>query len=326
MATKPEMLLLSGLPASGKTTEADDWVAEDPTHRLRINWDDLRLELYGPDWHWNRKDEEAMKKVSREICSAQLRQNISVVVDNTNLSERTRASWAQLGKELGATVTQQEVATPVAECVRRDRAREKRVGQAVIDRMALTYGFIDWGNPEVYHPSACGKDFVVVDVDGTLADCEHRRHYVRPKHKSDCFYNGCTPAQPVKVCSKCGVSFKKNWPAFFKECVNDLPIQPVLDLVHLLSKKYYILIVSGRPMDLCGKATEDWLLKYNVPYLHLFMRDNGDSRDDTIVKKEIAELLPQERIAYVIDDRPKVLRMWQEFGLTTLAVGNLKEF
>ncbi len=333
MDTKPELLLLSGLPASGKTTEALEWVALDPANRERVNWDDLRIKLYGPNWKWNRKEEELMKQASYEQAAAALDAGRSVVVDNTNLSSRVRGWWKQFALKNGATYAENEIDTPVAECVARDRLREKRVGQAVIDGMALANGFIDWGDPSVYHPSACGKDFVIVDVDGTIADCEHRRHYVRQVCKacgSNVEKSMTLEGKPVLHCTNalCHALYtgKKDWPKFFEECVNDTPIQPIMDLVLMLSKKYYILIVSGRPMDTCGIATEDWLLKQQVPYRHLFMRDNGDSRDDTIVKHEIAELLPLERIAYVIDDRPKVLRMWQSLGLTTLAVGDLKEF
>lgn len=334
MVDNVEFLLLSALPAAGKTTYAEEWVAEDPAHRNRMNWDDLRLKLFGPTWKFNRKDEEHMKSESRDIVRTYLEGGQSVVIDNTNLTERARNQWISLAKQCNANVqiTQHEIDTPVRECVRRDRLRDKRVGQAVIDRMALFHGFVDWGNPSEYHPSACGKDFVVFDVDGTIADCEHRRHYVRPEHKLGCSLTGlnakqASPESKSGHCPECGNDLRKDWPAFFRECVNDTPIQPIFELAKLLSRKYYILIVSGRPMDLCGKATEDWLLKHSFPkWEHLFMRDNGDGRDDTIVKREIGELLPLERIAYVIDDRPKVVKMWRELGLTTLTVGDLKEF
>ena len=120
--------------------------------------------------------------------------------------------------------------------------------------------------------------------------------------------------------------FRKDWPAFFRECMQDPPIKPVVDLVRLLAQTHHILIVSGRGIDLCGIATEDWLLKHEIPYRHLFMRNNGDGREDTVIKSEIADLLPLEQVAYVIDDRPSVLRMWRGLGLTTLAVGNQEEF
>lgn len=331
VASFPTMIIKSGLPASGKTTESKAWVDEDPTQRWRVNYDDLRRQMFGPSWKFNRQDENKMQDEARKQAAAALSLGKSVVIDNTNLTERTRNKWAALGKQFGAEVMYEELDTPVWECVRRDysRSAETRVGRAVIERMALFYGFIDWGNPEIYQPT---KKFVVVDMDGTLADCEHRRHYVRPVFPPHTF--GCANATthgnnercPALGCAANIKPPKKDWPAFFRECSADTPIEPIAQLVHTLSKEHYILIVSGRPMDKCGIATEDWLYKFAIPVHHLFMRDNGDSRDDTIVKREIAELLPLERVAYVIDDRPKVLRMWRELGLTTLAVGDGKEF
>ena len=43
LESKPEMLILTGLPASGKSTYAENWVSEDPNHRICINYDSLRL-------------------------------------------------------------------------------------------------------------------------------------------------------------------------------------------------------------------------------------------------------------------------------------------
>ena len=69
---------------------------------------------------------------------------------------------------------------------------------------------------------------------------------------------------------------------------------------------YRILVVSGRPMswgDLeIGKETVKWLAENNVIYDHIFMRNGGDGREDTIVKQEILDKLPKDRIAYVLDD------------------------
>ena len=50
-----EILYTVGLPASGKTTYARQWVQEDPKHRVRINRDDIRRML-GPYWIPTRED------------------------------------------------------------------------------------------------------------------------------------------------------------------------------------------------------------------------------------------------------------------------------
>lgn len=334
MITKPQLILLSGLPASGKTTRRKELLAEDPTVEY-VNWDEDRLRLWGPDWVFNYKDENTMKHQSWERTKALLESGKSVVIDNTNLTSSVRNYWTNLGKHCGAEVIEEELDVPVLECVRLDRLREgnKRVGRAVIERMALFMGWVDWNDTSIYHQSASGKDFVIFDVDGTLADCSHRLKYVRPVHKMDCTYEYKQKAHPVgnpkgpnNTCPQCGAPLKKNWPAFFAGVTDDPLIQPVAKLLKILREHYYIIVVSGRPIDPCGIPTEDWLLKHDIDPLHLFMRGN-DKRSDVEVKGEIADLLPLSRIAFVVDDRPAVVTgCWRKRGLTTLTVGDLKDF
>lgn len=299
----PELLILSGLPASGKTTRAKAWVLENPEWRTRINYDDLRLELYGPDWVFNRADEDAMKKVAEETVKTCLNAGLSVVVDNTNLTPRVRDKWAGIGRSLGAKVVEQEVDTNVDQCVAQDRLRtgRARVGQAVIDRMALWTGWIDWQEPTIY-----SRDFVIVDMDGTIADCGERRKALEPRPDPD----------------KPGM-LKKDWNAFFRGVDGDTPIWPIIRLATMLSETHDILVVSGRPIDRAGIATEDWLRKFSTfKWKHLFMRNGGDFRPDYEVKQEILEYLPKHRIAYVLDDRNQVVEMWRRNGLTTLQVAD----
>ena len=83
--------------------------------------------------------------------------------------------------------------------------------------------------------------------------------------------------------------------------------------------------MSGRPIDKAGKATEDWLrthLNPEMPIKHLFMRNSGDFRKDYVIKQEILDLLPKDRIRYVLDDRDQVVEMWRKNGLTCLQVAD----
>lgn len=342
MLTKPQLVIYSGLMGSGKSTKAKAWVEEDPTRRFRINWDELRLQLFGPDWTWNHADEQKMKAESYDIAKTYLEGGYSVVIDNTNLTTSVRKYWKDLGLYCGAEVIEEEIDTPVAECVRRDRLRQgkDRVGRAVIERAALFTGWIDFSDENVYIKAKSGRDFCLVDLDGTLADCSHRLKNVHPIddglfHKMDCSLMGKFLVWPYTkgkgdvgpaVCKECGQKPRKNWPAFFAGVAEDPLIEPIAKLVKILSEHYYIIIVSGRPVDPCGIPTEDWLLKHGIDPLHLFMRGN-DKRSDVEVKGEIADLLPLDRVAYVVDDRPSVITgCWRKRGLTTLSVGDLKEF
>lgn len=132
---------------------------------------------------------------------------------------------------------------------------------------------------------------LICDMDGTLADCGHRLHWVNSK--------------------------PKNYNAFEAECHKDPVVQPVKDLIEgFLSVGYKILIVSAR-MDGRKQLTVDWLEKQNIPYAALYMRTQGDSRKDDIVKLELLDRIRKDGYnpTVAVDDRKRVKRMWVEQGI-----------
>jgi FMN phosphatase YigB (HAD superfamily) len=140
----------------------------------------------------------------------------------------------------------------------------------------------DWTPPE-------DQQLVLVDMDGTLADVSHRVHHVRGRGR-------------------------KNWGAFFRAMVHDPPHEVIADWVRNLKPEYTVVILSGRPSEY-ARHTVEWLRQYEIPFDHLLMRRSGDHRPDHVVKKELMDTLPRDRIAFVIDDRASVCRMWRDQGL-----------
>ena len=143
---------------------------------------------------------------------------------------------------------------------------------------------------------------VIFDVDGTLADCEHRWHYVRNK--------------------------PKNWPAFFAAAQYDTPIEPVAEVFRcMFSRGHTLLVCSGRPDNL-REATNKWLCTQYLFAGKLYMRKNGDSRPDEIVKSELLDAMLADGYnpQLVVDDRLKVCNMWKARGLLLLAVNGGNDF
>lgn len=139
---------------------------------------------------------------------------------------------------------------------------------------------------------------VIFDIDGTLANLDHRLHHL------------------------------PNWDKFFAEMHNDTPIPEIKWLANQLAamsdmsspeNDYCVLIVSARP-DNYRDVTENWLLKHGIDYHRLYMRKAGDFRKDSIVKKEILQQITEDGFEpfLVIDDRAQVVAMWREYGLMTL--------
>lgn len=94
----------------------------------------------------------------------------------------------------------------------------------------------------------------------------------------------------------------------------------VVDALYLAG--YKIVFMSGR-QERCRAATELWLARhFNFRPEGLYMRKDGDRRDDAIVKRELYEtwVEPDLNVVVVIDDRDRVVAMWREIGLTCMQV------
>ena len=137
----------------------------------------------------------------------------------------------------------------------------------------------------------------IVDVDGTIADSEHRLHYLTNGHR--------------------------DWANWSKYWQDDKPIQPVIDIIRLgaYSGDIKIVICTARDKN-CGKDTIDWLDMHQVPFDALYMREVGDDRPDSTVKFELLQKILSDGYEplCVFDDRQSVVDMWRAQGLICLQV------
>ena len=85
------LLVLQGLPASGKSTYAVKWVNEDPEHRLRINQDSIRR-MFGKYWLEDKiqlkKRESITSNITMELLKQSMFNQFDIVLDNMNLNSK----------------------------------------------------------------------------------------------------------------------------------------------------------------------------------------------------------------------------------------------
>ena len=139
---------------------------------------------------------------------------------------------------------------------------------------------------------------VIFDIDGTLADCDHRRHHVQGS--------------------------KKDWAAFYAGMEADQGRPNVIGLLRHLSTIRCAILVTGRP-ETYRNVTKIWLNQHGCDgWGALFMRKDGDFRADTEIKKEIyhTHIEPTFDIDLVVDDRTSVVQMWRNLGLECWQVAN----
>lgn len=287
-----KITMLRGLPASGKSTLARELV-KSTGNSARVNRDDLRKMMF--ESVWSGKREQAVIDVEKAIAKSLIASGMNPIIDDTNLSNRHLDMWKHVAKDADSHFEMNDLNVSIAECRKRDEFRHEpaRVGRAVIDRMALQNGLIDWGVRQI----------VLVDIDGTLADGRHREHFV--------------------------TGDSKDWKSYYAILDCDSPIDIVVRWVKALRSEYTICLVSGR-LDTYQKQTMQWLSRNDVDiqYDWLFMRAGGDKRPDTMVKSDILAKLPKDKIAFAIDDRPSVIReVWRKNNVRVFPVrGNCEEF
>jgi len=100
-------------------------------------------------------------------------------------------------------------------------------------------------------------------------------------------------------------------------CENDILNSVVASLI----KDKLVLLVSGRE-DKYREQTINFLGKHQINYEKLMMRETGDFRKDSIIKKEMfdTQIRGFYNIDFVLDDRNQVVEMWRQLGLTCLQV------
>jgi predicted kinase len=113
-----ELIILVGLPASGKTTYYRNHFADTHVHVSKDLMPSAR-----------RRDDRQERAISTALESGR-----SVVVDNTNPSPSVRAPLIALGRRHGARIIAYYFETPVKECLVRNRQRE---GKARVPDVAI---------------------------------------------------------------------------------------------------------------------------------------------------------------------------------------------
>lgn len=153
------------------------------------------------------------------------------------------------------------------------------------------------------------RKIVIFDLDGTLADCQHRIHHINPPK----YLHGNGEQQHPK----------KDWQAFFAACGDDKPIEAVIDMLEAINfaNVFQVWIVSGRS-DECREQTEAWLAKYLTHYDNLIMRKAGDYTGDDILKVSWLDdgTIPADQVHCVFDDRDRVVNSWRKRGIPCFQV------
>lgn len=137
---------------------------------------------------------------------------------------------------------------------------------------------------------------VIFDIDGTLMDIDHRRHFV----------SGDT----------------KDWMAFKEHTIADKPFDQVVDIA-LMYQDWgaNIHLCSGRN-ESQREVTELQMRICGIEYKTLQMRWEKNYEPDEVLKYDMLQQLREDGYnpTLVFDDRDKVVQMWRNNGLRCFQV------
>lgn len=138
---------------------------------------------------------------------------------------------------------------------------------------------------------------IVFDIDGTLANLNHRLHYMKDR--------------------------PKNWKGFHKGVREDGVYDDVVWLLKMFQANGCRIVIATGRSDRQKDDTIWWLENVaKVSFDAIYMREKDDYRDDGIVKKEMLDQMRLDGYEpyMVFDDRNRVVDMWRENGVRCMQV------
>lgn len=289
---KQKIILTRGLPASGKSTWAIEYVKNSNGKAKRVN-KDLLCEMIDAGVY-SKPNEQMILEARDALVNGFLHGKAeTIIIDDTNFEQKhfdKMQEYADAYRQyVGTDVTVEYkdfLDVSLDECIERDSKRIKPVGQKVIRDMHQRYILPTIKDAPVVNVK--NGNAIICDIDGCAA------------HRCD-----------------------RDW-FEYEKVISDEADFAVRNIVNAFyDKGYTVLFVSGREgTAVCKDLTQRWLNENGFKHHSLMMRKEGDYRRDSIVKQEIYEQHIKDKyvVEFVLDDRSSVVKTWRELGLKCLQV------
>lgn len=291
------LFITIGIPGSGKSSWAREYINKEPTTRIRFNNDDIRNML---GVYWVPEREDLVNTIKHDIVSNAMYKNYDIVIDNMNLNPKEREYWEQLVTEFNQNLPENTlpykieykyfIDVSVEECIRRDAKRINPIGEKVIRDIWKKYRhWITTTKAKLAYEKIKKTDYnktscIIIDVDNTL-----------------CFN---TTGRP--------------WFDSGKQVLEDKPNPATLRILFEFMYKVKLIIVSGRKESEM-QYTDEWLKRNNIVVDGFYLRKDNDFRKGYEVKKELVEKVMQTyNILFSLEDDPEVVQMYRDMGIVVL--------
>lgn len=275
-----KVLILQGLPASGKSHFAREILLKEPGRWVRTNKDLLREMCHAS--YWTKSNEKFIIQIRDETILRALEAGKHVIVDDTNFGHNIEHIKQLVKGKAQVEVNNSFLKVPVEECIKRDLLRPRSVGKDVIMKMYNDH----LRSPEkLIEYNADLSDAIIIDMDGTLAITDHRSPY----DLSNCDLD---PAN--KPVLETVLKWQSNTIIIVVSGRTYDGKEKTIIWLEKYGVKYQHLY-----MRKTGDMRKDSIIKEEI--FNNFIRDKYN-------------------ILFILDDRQQVVDMWRSLGLTVFQV------
>lgn len=294
-----QLVVLRGLPSSGKTTYARKWVEENPEWRVRVSWNDIADALYGKHRSLSRMQKEAVSTIEHATSTAALKAGLSVIIDHYNLKAQTVKDWISAADKHKVELKIVSIDPPIEELLIHNECRDVPVDEDEIFDMYQKY-FRKHKFPPV--PEIPADEAAVPD-----AKYEHT--------------DGLPGIYLFDIDGTLAKMFGRS-PFAWHRVGEDKVVPEVAHVADQLADNHDLIVFTGRD-EVCRPETEEWLNRHGIRFKELHMRPKDTQHADDVMKLELFEqhVRGKYNVLGVFDDRLRVCRMWENLGLTLFRVG-----
>ena len=275
-----KILILQGLPASGKSSFAKELLLANPGRWVRTNKDLLREMAHAS--YWSKNNEKFILKMRDTAILMSLEDGKHVIVDDTNFGRNIEHIKELVRGKAKVEINNSFLQVPLEECIRRDLLRPRSVGKDVIIKMYNQFVRPQF-KPIEYNPDL--PDAIIVDMDGTLAILGDRNPYDVSRCDLD------LPNRPV-------LKTVLKWQKTTKIIVVSGRTDDGQEKTAAWLKKHDVNY-QHIYMRKTGDMRKDSIVKQEI--YNNFIQDKYN-------------------IQFILDDRQQVVDMWRSLGLTVFQV------
>lgn len=313
---KPQLTLLVGVPLSGKTTFANNFIKENKKTVI-VSRDIERLSLLN-SLVTTSDDEQTISNIVKDKINRLIQSRYNIIVDDTNLSHKT-IDWFITNYNHSADIN--IIKLPLLDLggyIQRNQKRfdetNKLISLDSIKKFIKRYNELD-----------LSKYGEFIDNKITIKAKNRDTEFVYDNNKENCFI--------FDLDGTLSYSPQRDFYGINKEFIlKDKVVEPVKKVLNsLVNSNNNVIFVSGRG-EIYREETITWLkdnVVENKNYdIVLYMRKEKDYRSDVVIKSNIYNKViePNYNVIGVFDDRNSVCEFWINKGVFLFDVSQFKGY